>query len=296
MESASLFIPMRRVAVFVDAGYFFAQGSIALTGQRKTRGESTLLIRKMLEFLAKFGTSITNSELLRIYWYDGTSTGPSPQHIALAIEPNVKMRLGFVNTFGQQKGVDSLIVTDMITLARNRAMSDAVLISGDEDLRVGVQQAQEFGIRVHLVGICPHPNYHQKHSQSQFLLQEADVTHMWTAHDISPFLSYPVRIEPPKPTISSATPTTAPDNLTAAPDTEETLSAIAKEFSDKIEPQLIAGLVGNYESIKRIPPEIDRPLLGRSKTLLGTLTSEQKSQIRTLFIAALKTRGAEGKK
>ena len=60
-----------------------------------------------------------------------------------------------MNSVGEQKGVDSLIVTDMINLARNRAISDAVFVSGDEDLRVGVQQAQEFGVRVHLVGIKP---------------------------------------------------------------------------------------------------------------------------------------------
>jgi uncharacterized LabA/DUF88 family protein len=52
-----------------------------------------------------------------------------------------KVRLGFVNRAGEQKGVDSLIVTDMISPARNRAMADAVLRSGDEDLRVGVIQS-----------------------------------------------------------------------------------------------------------------------------------------------------------
>ena len=116
---------------------------------------------------------------------------------------------------------------------------------------------------------------------------------MWTTRDISPFLSYPLRIGQPKATISTAVPETEPGHLTTAPDVGETLLAIAKEFSDGIELQLIVGLIGNYESIKRIPPEIDRPLLGRSKTLLGTLTTEQKSQIRTLFISALKTRLAK---
>jgi uncharacterized LabA/DUF88 family protein len=285
---------MNRVAVFVDAGYFFAQGSIAITGERKTRGEGTLHIKKMLEFLEKFVTTTTKSELLRIYWYDGTATGPTPQHIALAIEANLKMRLGFVNTVGQQKGVDSLIVTDMITLARNGAMSNAVLVSGDEDLRVGVQQAQEFGIRVHLVGICSHPDHPQKHSQSQFLLQEADATHIWMKEDLSPFLSYPAKIKVPTTPISAAIKKidakTASDHTTSAPGASEILSGIAKEFAKNIETQFIPGLVGNYESIKRIPPEIDRPLLGRSKTLFGILTTEQKSQLRALFIAALKER------
>ena len=47
----------------------------------------------------------------------------------------MKVRLGFVNSLGQQKGVDSLIVTDMLTLARNRAVAECVLLSGDEDLK-----------------------------------------------------------------------------------------------------------------------------------------------------------------
>jgi hypothetical protein len=56
------------------------------------------------------------------------------------------------------------------------------------------------------------------------------------------------------------------------------------------ERQIIEGLVGNYDTSKRIPPEIDRPLLGRSKTHLGTLTPDQKVQLRKAFIEALISR------
>lgn len=89
-----------------------------------------------------------------------------------------------MNRFGEQKGVDSLIVTDMIELARNRAMADAILFSGDEDLRVGVQQAQEFGIRVHLLGIEP-----SRKNQSAYLIQETDSVHEWRREEIEKFLS-----------------------------------------------------------------------------------------------------------
>ena len=63
----------------------------------------------------------------------------------------VKLRLGALNNVGEQKGVDSLLVTDLIDLARNRAVADVVLISGDEDLRIAVQIAQTFGVRVHVL-------------------------------------------------------------------------------------------------------------------------------------------------
>ncbi len=51
---------------------------------------------------------------------------------------DAKLRLGLVNTRGEQKGVESLIVTDLIELARNCAITDALILSGDEDIKIGV--------------------------------------------------------------------------------------------------------------------------------------------------------------
>ena len=128
---------MDRVAVFVDAGYLFAQGSVELCGKKLTRGEIILDHNAVTATLKTFAETVSKLPLLRIYWYDGTSQGPTHQHITLSSQTSVKVRLGFVNSQGQQKGVDSLVVTDMITLARNRAMAECVLLSGDEDVRVG---------------------------------------------------------------------------------------------------------------------------------------------------------------
>ena len=175
---------MDRSAVFVDAGYLFAQGSTALCGQKRPRGMLQLDIEAAVDAIRSFAFSVTGLPLLRIYWYDGTSDGPTVQHRALAFSQDVKVRLGLVNLQGQQKGVDSLLVTDMINLSRNRAMASAVLLTGDEDLRVGVQHAQDFGVRVHLVGIEP-----ARQSQSDWMLQEADVTHEWTRGFIEQFLA-----------------------------------------------------------------------------------------------------------
>ncbi|MFT5431263.1 MAG: uncharacterized LabA/DUF88 family protein [Myxococcota bacterium] len=99
----------------------------------------------------------------------GTNSGPSPQHTALAVHDMIKARLGRMNEFGQQKGVDSLIVADMINLARKGAMATAILLTGDEDIRVGVQHVQEHGVVVHVVGIAP-----VQQTQSNLLLQESE--------------------------------------------------------------------------------------------------------------------------
>jgi hypothetical protein len=275
---------MDRVAVFIDAGYFFAQGATVLTGKKIPRGDLTLNLDKALAAFEDFACRTSKLPLLRIYWYDGTSTGPSPQHIALAFKPNIKIRLGFVNTAGQQKGVDSLIVTDMIALARNRVMSDAVLLSGDEDIRVGVQQAQEFGVRVHLLGISP-----CRGSQSLFLMQEADTTHEWGKEEISSFLTPNQRPIQPIPT-TPAKPVVKPSTLPLTPIPSELLDTLAKEAANEIDANLLDGLVKNFESARRLPPDIDRPLVGRAGKTLGRLDPKQLTELRNLFVAAMKRR------
>ena len=189
-----------RCGIFVDSGYLFAQGSAAVFGEKKPR--SQLLLNRDIAINALLDVMIKRAlkaPLLRIYWYDGAGfSGPNEQHFGLAYRDDVKLRLGFLNSHGQQKGVDSLIVTDLIDLARNRAISDAVLLSGDEDVRVGVHIAQSYGVRVHLLGISP-----SRGSQSQLLLQEADTTTEWGKDVVGTFLSAPalanasINLKPP---------------------------------------------------------------------------------------------------
>ena len=222
---------MDRVAVFVDAGYLFAQGSKELCGTTLTRKNIVLDHRASISALKTFAERTSGLPLLRIYWYDGTSQGPTPQHITLGDQANIKVRLGFVNSMGQQKGVDSLIVTDMLTLARNRAMAECVLLSGDEDLRVGVQQAQEFGVRVHLIGIKP-----AKGSQSLFLLQEADSTYEWTADDLRAFLRCTPTPDAPATEIRNELEiqTLEADGSTEALPFSQRLQAIAQQIANQI--------------------------------------------------------------
>ena len=175
-----------RVAIFVDAGYLYSAGSIAIAGSRQ-RQENLELNQPatLIKLRATAESQTGNANLLRIYWYDGAlHRGASDEQQRLADTDDVKVRLGAINIAGQQKGVDSLIVTDLIELARNRAISDAVLLSGDEDIRVGVQIAQNFGVRVHLIGIEP-----SRGNQSRLLLQEVDTKTEWSRSDLAGILS-----------------------------------------------------------------------------------------------------------
>lgn len=175
-----------RVAVFVDAGYLYAAGSSACFGKTLPRDNVSLDVSAVIDKLKEAADALSDgAKLLRIYWYDGALVRQlSNEHRRIADADDVKLRLGVVTPHGKQKGVDSLVVTDLIDLARNRAVSDAVLLSGDEDTRIGVQIAQSFGVRVHLVGIAT-----SSKNQSAALKQESDTTVEWHKADVETFMA-----------------------------------------------------------------------------------------------------------
>ena len=86
--------------------------------------------------------------LLRCYWYEATVEGRrTSEHDALADLPGLKLRLGRMRP-GRREGVESEIRRDLTTLARNNAISDALLVSAEEDLAQVVADVQDLGIRV----------------------------------------------------------------------------------------------------------------------------------------------------
>ena len=159
---------MDRSAIFVDAGYLFASGGKLLTGERKSRSKLHLDHESVLQLLTSLASELSGLPLLRVYWYDGASAAPNPAQVALAYRPNLKLRLGLVDAQGQH-GVDQLLAGDLVTLAQNRALADAIILTGDDDLRPAVEAAQTFGVRVHLLGIAP-----QRDNQAAALVQAAD--------------------------------------------------------------------------------------------------------------------------
>jgi uncharacterized LabA/DUF88 family protein len=299
---------MGRVAIFVDAGYLFAQGSTALNGQKAPRTELILNDAAIIRELEKVaGAKCPNLPILRIYWYDGASpkTGPTVEHARLAHTDGVKVRLGFLNSVGQQKGVDSLIVTDLVELARNAAVCEAILVSGDEDVRIGVQIAQSLGVRVHLVGIAP-----SRGSQSKLLMQEADSTTEWDRSVICQFLSMrPQRTQvavaaPSSPAVRASvakpngTPAAAQRDSTPAAgkativgDSSQILALVVDQLFAELQPADLAGAAASMRDNNSIPREYDGKLLARSRdTLARDLTPQERATLRGYFRQRLRER------
>jgi hypothetical protein len=141
-------------AIFVDAGYVHAAAGRLCVGTEDRRAFELDAEGLIDAFIEKARVIFPDSRLLRVYWYDGARRRihtAAQQRIAEL--PDVKVRLGNLNANNQQKGVDSLIRSDLESLARHRAISDAALVGGDEDLVSAVEAAQGYGARVHLWGI-----------------------------------------------------------------------------------------------------------------------------------------------
>ena len=266
---------MNSVVVFVDAGYLFAQGSTALTGDSVPRSRLKLNETAVTAELKKIALEKgIGCRLLRIYWYDGAPSGRlSMDQVALANSDDIKLRLGQINSIGQQKGVDSLIVTDLIELARNRAVSDALLMAGDEDVRIGVQIAQSFGVRVHLLGIEA-----GRSSQSPLLMQEADTTSMWGKAELEKFLTITA---PSTPMLVAAK--LASSSLTLDEISASTVASLSDEQ--------IVSFAEFRKTSSSIPPEFDGRLLAKAREGMGRdLDQKEKRNLRSHFVSAVKLR------
>ncbi len=282
---------MSSVAIFVDAGYLFAQGSAALTGAKKPRESLRLNETAVLaELTAVAHAKSNNIPLLRVYWYDGAraARGMTLEHSTLAFTDYIKLRLGFMNSQGQQKGVDSLIVTDIIELARNQAISDAVLLSGDEDVRIGVRISQSFGVRVHLLGIAP-----CRGSQSPQLMQEADTTTEWDAGTVGKFLS----VAAPAMTAGAPNQFTQPSNYRSQNENtpEETHAILfdptVQELFDSLDSTELAALNTFWGAQRGLPQEIDGKLLARCRVSLNrNLDTDERRYVRNKFTALAKAK------
>ena len=283
---------MKRIAVFVDAGYLYAQGSACLQGNKAKRENIRLNHVKFIQFLKDLvRKAVSDVPLLRIYWYDGTSRGPTQDHRQLAELDDLKLRLGFINSVGQQKGVDSLLVTDLVELARNGAICDALLLGGDEDLRIGVQIAQSFGVRVHLIGIEP-----SRGSQSGQLRQESDTNSEIAANQIPDFLS----LIAPSSTLQNLAVLAGPGIQTSAslkmPVGATGQSNVQTLLDQGIEAAMasfgstgVADLQRSLAVSTSVPSVYDGRVLASSRTALGRdLTMEEKKEMRSRLILKLR--------
>ncbi|MEU0165504.1 NYN domain-containing protein [Streptomyces iakyrus] len=171
----------------VDAG--FLKAACANTLQVKP-SDVRIDYSELLVWFRQVASRI-NAPFLRSYWYDGAYDSSHPAHPAqrsefnrVADTPGFQLRLGHLekrkapwqgslrravkecgwdieelksrfemrDTY-EQKGVDTLIVLDLVRMAQSETCSHVILMSGDRDLAEAVRTAQDAGTFV----IVAHP-------------------------------------------------------------------------------------------------------------------------------------------
>ncbi|MDX2298472.1 MAG: NYN domain-containing protein [Xanthomonadaceae bacterium] len=239
---------MNRIAVFVDAGYFWVQVAQVVHGGKNVR-DSVVVDYTVLreQVLAEAAAQFPRAELLRVYWYDGPGAngGKAHSHVAIDDLDDFKLRLGTRNTYGDQKAVDGLIIADLIGLAQARVITGAIVLSGDSDLAPGVVAAQGLGLRVHMLSMGP------ANATSPFLRAEVDCKRHWEDDTVRLFASASAiahmlgenAIDGAHGDASSLTYATTADSITenGIPLSEVAAAALANLPSDETEPVLANG-------------------------------------------------------
>src|SRR5215831_1398255 len=196
---------LTRYAIMVDVGYIYAAAG-ELLFSAASRREYRVDADKLIQAVIRHADLHVPGDLLRVYWYDAARDRvPTIDQRVIAQMPWVKLRLGNLNARGQQKGVDAQIRADMEALARHRAITDAVLIAGDEDMVPAVEAAQAFGVRVHLWGI--EPPYGT--NQAERLVWESDTVDVLDAGFLRPYFTRNPTVEQPRTDIQATVPSPA---------------------------------------------------------------------------------------
>jgi uncharacterized LabA/DUF88 family protein len=163
-----------RCVVLVDAGYLLGAAASLLAGE-PARSRITVDHAALIRELRERAEVDTEQPLLRIYWFDGAPDRvPQPEHRRLRVMSRVTVRLGaLTRSDGRwaQKGVDAAMHAELTELARNRACSDIVLVTGDGDLLPGMMDAKEHGVAIHLWAVQAADG---DFNQSEDLVAEAD--------------------------------------------------------------------------------------------------------------------------
>lgn len=173
---------MHQSVAFLDVGYLRAEAARMLGSQVAPDAQGCVTFLRTL-------AEKELCPLLRVYWYDGAFEAghqryqsQRPYLDAIASCPGIQLRLGYMREttpswqkgvknaltscgvsladfeshfkllpIWEQKGVDTLIVLDLVRLAQRRVYDTAFLIAGDRDLAEAVRIAQDEGRRVVLL-------------------------------------------------------------------------------------------------------------------------------------------------
>ena len=243
---------MDRYAIFVDAEYLYTEGGM-LCCNSPERQEILLYGLGANDFLIGLASDVCDLQPLRTYWYDSSRDGvPTPAQQLVATLPNMKLRLQTGTARDVQASLGAAMRRDLSTLARERAICDAFLLSADEDLLDCVTEVQDQGLRVTLISIASRD---ERRDQPAGLATEADEVIKLTKDDLSRFIRR----------------RRTPDD--AASDTYDPVDSVASAATEFAESWLYRASDDEFDALldqrPRIPESLDGDLLYAVENVIG---------------------------
>ena len=275
---------MDRFGLFIDAGYLLAAGGQLCVGE-KQRNKLACDYAGLHKKIVELCSARVRLPLFRSYWYDGAHGHPHPQpttdQLRISSLPTIKLRLGRIIR-GQQKGVDSMLTRDMMTLARERAMPVACLLAGDEDLREAVVAAQDIGVQVVLLGITPVPGLT---NQSFTLINECDDHFLLDKSLLAPYFALRAVEMSVEPTLELE------PVIESEKSADEVARGIGEAFCDDwFEANGIDTAMLIIANQPVVPKDVDAPLLRKAESAFGSLRGreELRKTVRNAFLTRLR--------
>jgi len=243
---------MDRYAIFVDAEYLYTEGGL-LCCNSPERQEILLYGLGANDFLIGLATDVCDLQPLRTYWYDTSGDGAAtPAQQLVATLPNMKLRLQTGTGRDPQSSLGEAIRRDLTTLARERAICDAFLLTADEDLLDCVGEVQDLGVRVVLITIASRD---ERRDPPAGLVTESDEVIKLTKDDLSRFIRR----------------RRTPDD--AASDTYDPVDSVAAAAAEFAESWLYRASDDAFDALldqrPRIPESLDGDLLYAVENVIG---------------------------
>lgn len=243
---------MDRYAVFVDADYLYAEGGM-LCCNSPDRQEILLYGVGANDFLMGLASDVSGVRPLRTYWYDcATDSAPTAAQQLIGTLPNMKLRLQRQDDSDSQSEIRNAIRRDLTTLARERAVCDAFLLTSDEELTDTVAEVQDLGVRVTLIKVAARD---QRDDQLEGLATEADELVVLSKDDLSRFIRR----------------RRSPDD--AASDAYDPVQSVADAATEFAERWLYRASDDEFDALldqrPRIPESLDGDLLYAVENVIG---------------------------
>lgn len=166
--------------------------------------------------------------------------------------------------------MDGLVIADLISLTQQRAITHALLITGDADITPGIIAAQSMGLRVHLLSLG------SSAATSPYLAAEVDLKRCWGKEEMARFAQVAHNM-----TRKEAT---APSNQFSI--TAEMLDSLARAAKEQMVSTFLVSELSQLlvPGATTLPKEIDTLLLSTARKALGrSLQTTEKLALRAAF-------------